>query len=142
VTVARDDREAGDLRIAHEVVDLAALVVGAAVIAGADHGEGVGRPLLLGQSRGRFCGSARESSAPCELPQIFQVAVGPAELVLEPGLLRRAENRLRRRVLSRDWDTRASLKAEFGRRFAAVEGAAAIERSAPVLGNIPLNSGS
>ena len=24
---------------------------------------------------GRFCGSARESSAPCELPQIFHVAV-------------------------------------------------------------------
>src|SRR4051812_47161363 len=36
VTIARYDRESGDLRIANEVIDLTALVVGAAVITAAD----------------------------------------------------------------------------------------------------------
>src|SRR5262245_5427563 len=50
VTVARHDRESGDLRIADEVIDFAALVVGAAIVAAADLREGVGRPLLCDQS--------------------------------------------------------------------------------------------
>src|SRR6185436_544323 len=50
VTVARHDREPGDLRIADEVIDFATLVVGAAIIAAADLREGVGRPLLFSQS--------------------------------------------------------------------------------------------
>src|SRR4051812_8367441 len=54
VTVARHDRESGDLRIADEIVDFAALVIGAPVIAAADLREGVGRPLLPGQSIGKI----------------------------------------------------------------------------------------
>src|SRR5580765_6471556 len=73
VTVARHDREPGDLRIADEVIDFATLVVGAAIIAAADLREGVGHFCLVSPS-GRFCGSARKSRAPSELPQIFQVA--------------------------------------------------------------------
>src|SRR5438552_14620870 len=53
VTVARDDREPGDLRITDEVIDFATLVVGAAIIAAADLREGVDGPLLLGQSIGK-----------------------------------------------------------------------------------------
>src|SRR6476620_6423760 len=53
VTVARHDRESGDLRIADEVIDFATLVVGAAIIAAADLRVGVGRPLLLSQSIGK-----------------------------------------------------------------------------------------
>src|SRR5437764_3381966 len=53
VTVAGHDREPGDLRIADEVVDFAALVVGAAIVGAAHRRERVGGPLLLGQSIGK-----------------------------------------------------------------------------------------
>src|SRR3954452_6415758 len=53
VTVARHDREPGDLRIADEVINFATLVIGAAIIATADLREGIGRPLLPGQSIGK-----------------------------------------------------------------------------------------
>src|SRR5512133_3167403 len=53
VTVARHDREPGDLRIADQVIDFAALVIGAAIIAAADLRENAGRPLPLGQSIGK-----------------------------------------------------------------------------------------
>src|SRR5437764_13943652 len=53
VTVARDDGEPGDLRIADEVINFATLVVGAPIIAAADLREGAGRPLLFGQSLGK-----------------------------------------------------------------------------------------
>src|SRR6185369_15016960 len=53
VTVARHDREPGDLRITDEVIDFSTLVVGAAIIVTADLREGVGRPLVLSHSIGK-----------------------------------------------------------------------------------------
>ena len=64
VTVARHDRKSGDLRIPDEVIDFATPIC-AKVSAG---------HFCLVSPSGRFCGSARKSRAPCELPQIFQVA--------------------------------------------------------------------
>src|SRR4029453_5083341 len=52
---------------------------------------------------------------------------GPTELVHEPFLLTGPEDRARRGILSRIRDAYVA-KAEFGGRFAAVEGTAGIER--------------
>src|SRR5690348_2418591 len=51
VAVAGDDREAGDLLVAHEIVDFAAFDPCAAVIAAAEIGEAALWPRLLRQAR-------------------------------------------------------------------------------------------
>ena len=62
--------------VAHGVVDLAALGVGGAVVAAAAETRRSPRPATACLTpAGRFCGSARQSSVPSELPQTFQVAV-------------------------------------------------------------------
>ena len=106
VTVARDDREAGDLRVADQIVDLAALAYARRNrrrrdmrIAGPGHGAFV-RPA------GRFCGSARQSSVPSELPQIFHVARRALSWSLNQAFCVGAEDGLRRRVLARIRDAR------------------------------------
>src|SRR4029079_8582299 len=64
VAVARDDREAGDLRVADQVVDFGALCVGAPVIARAERrirasGPGflgpAGRKIFAGRRANRVC---------------------------------------------------------------------------------------
>src|SRR5262245_23827032 len=87
VTVARHDRESGDLRVAHEIVDFAALVVRAAVVVAADLREGVGRPLPLGQSIGKVLRVRAEIEGPQRIAPDFPGRGGPAELVHEPLLL-------------------------------------------------------
>src|SRR6185369_5735148 len=56
MTVAGNDREASDLRIAHQVVDFATLGPRAAVIAAAEIGEAALRPRLLGESQRQVLG--------------------------------------------------------------------------------------
>src|SRR6185436_5656343 len=87
VTVAGHDREPGDLRIADEVIDFATLVVGAAIVDAAELREGVGRPLLFGESIGKVLRvgphvERTQRTAP-DLPR----GRGPTELVHEPLLL-------------------------------------------------------
>src|SRR5262245_13823019 len=96
VTVARHDRESGDLRIADEVVDFAALVVRAAIIAAADLREGVGRPLLPGQSIGKVLRVSAQIEGTQRIAPDLPRGCGPAELVHEPLLLTGAEDRARR----------------------------------------------
>ena len=74
VTIAGHRREAGDAVIAHEIVNLAALDVRAAVIAAAEIRRSPRPATASVNPAGRFCGSARMSSVAAVLPQIFQVA--------------------------------------------------------------------
>src|SRR5947209_9643574 len=87
VTIARYDREPGDLRITDEVIDLATLVVGAAPIAAADLREGVGRPLLPGQSIGKVLRVGPQIEGTLRIAPDLPGCRGPAELVQEPFLL-------------------------------------------------------
>jgi hypothetical protein len=96
VAVARHDRESRDLRIAHKVIDFAALVVRAAPIAAADLREGVGGPLLLRQSIRKVLRVGSQIQGSLRIAQIFQAGSGPTELVHEPLLLTASENRARR----------------------------------------------
>src|SRR5262249_51791904 len=96
VTVPRHDRESGDLRIADEIVDFAALVVGAAPVAAADLREGVGRPLLFGQSIGKVLRVGPQVEGAQRIAPDLPGCRGPAELVHEPFLLNGPENRARR----------------------------------------------
>src|SRR5215813_338609 len=96
VTVARHDREPGDLRIADEVIDFATLVVGAAKIAAADLREGVGRPLLLGQSIGKVLRVGPQIECTQRIAPDLPVCRRPTELVHESFLLTGPEQRARR----------------------------------------------
>src|SRR4051794_22329454 len=96
VTIARHDRESGDLRIADEVIDFATLVVGAAIIAAADLREGVGRPLLLGHSIGKVLRVGAQIEGAQRIAPDLPGCRGPTELVHEPFLLTRPEQRARR----------------------------------------------
>src|SRR5262249_23179581 len=96
VTVARHDRESGDLRIAGEVIDFATLVVRAAIIAAADLRERVGRALLLGQSMGKVLRVGPQSEGTQRIAPDLPVSRGPAELLHEPLLLTGPEDRARR----------------------------------------------
>ena len=104
VTVARHDRESGDLRIADEVIDFAALVVRAAKIPAADLREGVGRPLLLGQPIGKVLRVGPHVEGTQRIAPDLPGCRGPTELVHEPLLLNGPEDRARRCILSRIGD--------------------------------------
>src|SRR5215472_14923548 len=91
VTVARHDREPGDLRIADEVIDFPALVIGTAPIAAADLREGSGRPLLLSESIGKVLGVGPQIEGALRIAPDLPGSLGPAELVHEPFLLTGAE---------------------------------------------------
>ena len=75
---------------------------------------------------GRFCGSARQSSAPSEFPQIFHVAVELLSLSLNHAFCS-APRIVCGGALRCGLGTCASLKRISGRRIAAVEGAPAVE---------------
>src|ERR1700748_1908102 len=79
VTVARHDREPGDLRIADEVIDFATLVVGAAIIAAADLREGVSRPLLPGQPIGKVLRVGPQIEGALRIAPDLPGGCGPAE---------------------------------------------------------------
>src|SRR5262245_31626713 len=96
VTITRHDRESGDLRIANEVIDFATLVVGAAIIAAADLREGVGRPLLLGQSIGKVLRVGTQIEGTQRIAPDLPGCRGPTELVHEPLLLTGPKDRARR----------------------------------------------
>ena len=125
--VARDGREARDAGIAHEVVDLGALDVGRAVIAAAEAGIAGARPGLASGRAGRFCGSARKSSVPGELPQIFQVAREVLQAIEKPRLLRRARASSAAARPCGSSAPRSSPKRMRRRRMAAGVGAAGVE---------------
>src|SRR4029079_11101585 len=101
VTVARHDRESGDLRIADEVIDFAALVVGAAIIAAADLREGVGRATLP-QSLGKVLRVGPQIEGTQRIAPDLPGCRGPTELVHEPFFLTRPEDRARARILLTD----------------------------------------
>src|SRR5579872_655359 len=96
VTVARHDREPGDLRIADEVIDFATLVECPAIISGAALREGVGRPLPFGQSIGKVLRVGAIIEGALRIAPDLPGCRGPAELVQEPLLLNGPEDRLRR----------------------------------------------
>src|SRR3954466_13629355 len=96
VTVARHDREPGDLRIADEVIDFTTLVVGAPIIAAADLREGIGWPLLLGQSIGKVLRVGPQIEGAPRIAPDLPGCRGPTELVHEPFLLTGPEERARR----------------------------------------------
>src|SRR5580765_2512696 len=96
VTIARHDRESGDLRIADEIIDFATLVIGAAIVAAAELREGVGRPLLRGQSIGKVLRVGPHVEGAQRIAPDFPRRRGPTELVHEPLLLTGPEDRARR----------------------------------------------
>src|SRR5206468_3144260 len=132
VAVARDDRKAGDFRVADKVVDLATLHPGAAIIVGTGIDE-TRRPRLGEQASGEVL----------RVDALVERALGIApdlprrgralQLILEPRLLLCAEDRLRRRILLRVRDARLP-EREFGGRIAAIEGAAPVEDLLEVFG--------
>src|SRR5579884_280808 len=84
VPVAGHDGEPGDFRITDEVVDFAALVVRAAIIAAAELCEGVGWPLLLRQSIGKVLRVGPHIEGALRIAPNLPGCRGPAELVHEP----------------------------------------------------------
>src|SRR5262249_46019536 len=93
VTVARHERESGDLRIADEVIDFATLVVRAAVITAANLRERVGRPLLFGHAIGKVLRVGPQVEGSQRIAPDLPGGRGPTELVYEPFLLTGPENR-------------------------------------------------
>src|SRR5690242_18348846 len=87
VTVARDDRKPGDLRVADQLVDLVALGPGAAMVAAADVRKRTGRPRRLRQAGGQVLRVGapleRTERVPPDLPRRRRAL----QLVLQPGLL-------------------------------------------------------
>src|SRR6185369_8506098 len=132
VAVARDDRKAGDFRVADKVVDLAALHPGAAIIVGAGIDE-AGRPWLGQQASGEILRVDalvdRSLGIAPDLPRRGRAL----QLILKPRLLLCAEDGLRRHILLRVRDARLP-EREFGGRIAAIEGAAPVEDLLEVLG--------
>jgi hypothetical protein len=97
MAVARDNGEAGDLRVAHEIVDFSALCVGRAEIAPAQVCVGaVFRPRLLGQTRGQVLRVGALIQRAQGIRPDFPRRCRALKLFFEPGLLLRPENRLRR----------------------------------------------
>ncbi len=136
VAVARDDREAGDLLVADEVVDFPALVIGAAVIAAAALREAVRGPRLLDQFRREVFQVGALSSVPCELPQIFQVAVEARRRSLNHCFCTLPRMRARRLVLARVGDRHVA-ELQFGGRLSAIGRAARVERDHRRFGEHP-----
>src|SRR3954469_2554252 len=99
VTVARHDRKPGDLCIADELVDFAALGPRAAMIAAAEIRERTGWPRRLRQAGDQILRVGarleRAERVSPDLPRRRRAL----QLVLEPGLLLGSEQGLRRRVL-------------------------------------------
>src|SRR5262245_13083298 len=124
VPVARHDREARDLRVADEIVNLAALDVSAAVIASADD-RITARPRLR---------KARRQILRVDSPVERAQRIAPdlpgrrrlAELLLQPLLLISAEDGLRRRLSL--WIRNTNLaELDLGRWLATVERTSAVK---------------
>src|SRR5579871_745364 len=96
VTVAGDDRESRDLRVAYEIVDFAALVVRAAPIAAADLRERVRGPLVLRHAVGKVCGVGPQIERALRVAPDLPGRRGSTKLIHEPLLLSGAEDRARR----------------------------------------------
>src|SRR6185312_7341052 len=126
VAVARYDGEARDLRVAHQMVDLGALRVRCAEVTPAEGSVRVRGPGLLGETAGQVLrvGALIERSE--RVAPDFPRRRGALELGLEPRLLLRPEDRLRRRAPLRVFDMR-SVEPDVRRRIAAVETTAAVE---------------
>src|SRR5262245_21316493 len=88
VKVARDDRKPGDLRVPNQLVDLAALGKGAAVIAAAQIRERTDRPRLLRQAGGQILRVGARLERALRVPPDLPRRRRALQLVLEPGLLR------------------------------------------------------
>src|SRR5215831_1427668 len=133
VKVARDDRKPGDLRVANEIVDLAALGPGTAVIAAAQSRERTGRPRLLRQARGQILRVGARLERALRVPPDLPRRRRALQLVLEPGLLLGSKNGLRRRVLLRVCDVPV-FELELRGRMAPVVSASPVEHLRDVLG--------
>src|ERR1043165_4661269 len=133
VPVSRNDREAGDLRFAHVVVNFLSLGVGRSVVVTAELRISICGPRLLDHSgwevlRVRAPVERAERIAP-DFPRRSRFA----QLVLEPGLLVGAEDGARWRLLSRIRNAHIA-EVELGGRPPAVEGASRVERDHRLLG--------
>ncbi len=126
MAIARDDCEARNLRVAHEIVDFSTLHVRCAVITPAQGREGVLGPGLLGETRRQVLGVGPPIQCAQRVGPDFPRRSRALELVLEPYLLLRPENRLWRRAPLRVRDMRI-VEPDFRRRIAAVEAAPAIQ---------------
>src|SRR6185503_6982599 len=104
VTVPRNDREAGDLRFAHEVVDLLALRVGRSVVVSAEDGVGIRGPRILDHSGGEVLRVRAVVESAERIAPDFPRRLRFAQLVLEPGFLLNPEDSPRRRLLTRIWN--------------------------------------
>src|ERR1043165_10166026 len=123
----------GDLRVANQIVDLAALGPGTAVIAAAQSRERTGRPRLLRQARGQILRVSARLERALRVPPDLPRRRRALQLVLEPGLLLGSKNGLRRRVLLRVRDVPV-FEAELRWRVAPVVGASPVEHLRDVLG--------
>ena len=132
VAVARDDRKAGDFRVADKVVDLATLHPGAAIIVRAGIDE-TRRPRLGEQASGEVLRVDALVERPLRIAPDLPRRGRALQLILEPRLLLGAEDGLRRRILLRVRDARLP-EREFGGRIAAIEGAAPVEDLLEVFG--------
>src|SRR5436190_14155611 len=96
VTVARHDRESCDLRVADQVIDFAALVVGPSPIAVVEQREGMGRPLLLDQPIRKVLRVGPLVESALRIAPDLPGGLGLTKLVDEPLLLTSPEDRARR----------------------------------------------
>src|SRR6185503_1901824 len=104
VPVPRNDREAGDLRFAHEVVDFLALSVGRSVVVTAELRIGVCGPRVLDHSGGEVLRVRAMVERAKRIAPDFPRRRRFAQLVLEPGFLLNPEDSPRRRLLTRIWN--------------------------------------
>src|ERR1700728_1255729 len=132
VPVAGDNREARNFLVAHKVVYLGALPISRSIVAATHQGIGRLRPCLLCQSRRKVLRVAAPIRRAFGIAPNLPGRSRSTQLVLEPRLLGSAEDRLRRRVLSRVRNARA-IERDFVRRLAAIEGAAPIKNLGRIL---------
>src|SRR5689334_7836041 len=90
VTVSRYDGEPGDLRIAHQIIDLLPLDICRAEVGAADLGIGVRWPRLPGHVRGQVLRIGPPVQAPERIAPDLPGCGRSPELLLEPCLLIRA----------------------------------------------------
>jgi hypothetical protein len=96
VAVARDNREAGDLRVADEIINFAALVIRPAPVAVVDQRERAGGPLVFDQAVRKVLRIGTKIEGALRVAPDLPRGRRSAKLVQKPLLLIVSEDRVRR----------------------------------------------
>src|SRR5438067_8966341 len=117
MAVSRDNSEAGDLRVADQRVDFAPLEIGGSIVDGASLCVAAW-PLLLRHAWRQILGIGADVGAALRIAPDLPGGGRTRQLVLEPGLLRCTQDRLRGYVLLGVRLVRI-VESDLGRRVAA-----------------------